>query len=687
MKKYILYTLLLVFAANVGYAQDREAIEAAKKRLLELRAKKAQIEQEMQEILQPDKIVTTEIKDGVRTQTIETKEQKIPRTNLSEVISGEEIVTENKISRREQRRQKRTENSYAIINNKKEKPEETSSIEVSEELEVEEPKLSRRDRRRQRQIENTDIAIEEPEEIEVTIEPEAEEIPAAIEIVEEVSEEMEVEEPKLSRRDRRRQRQIENTDIAIEEPEEIEVTIEPEAAEVPAAIEIVETSEIEELEVEEPKLSRRDRRRQRQIENTDIAIEEPEEPSVEMVVGENIDIFMEKPEAPTVETMEKPAEIEPEKPRPTAPKLEPEIEEMVMETPSAPKVEVNIQSFEIRLEEGPQLEIEAKIPEIKTPPVVGEKVEERPIKLTRRERRKLRQTENFDIVTETPEEAPVIEIAAPESPIVEENEVITIIKDPEEEAIIAEIENAAEQKTRLSIDVVDMPSAEPLGLRLSDEAALAMTDILTAKPPESVPPEITFYDAKLKLIVGEMEALASKSALLPSGMKRINEKLTTIESQLLKFDDMRSETQTAKYMNFMQMNIDILQNITGDSNANAPDAMLMEPEASPSAAPAPQGAQKVYFMRNSDQIGFRFGKELEALATTAKDIPTLYLVIESIDESPQNEPSITQKRAENIREFLQKEGVSELQIRSSHFGNTADELAAQPAIMIQIVDN
>jgi len=94
MKKYILYTLLLVFAANVGYAQDRQAIEAAKKRLFELRAKKAQIEEEMQKILQPDKIVTTEIKDGVRTQNVQTKTQETLRPSVNEVISKEEVPIE-----------------------------------------------------------------------------------------------------------------------------------------------------------------------------------------------------------------------------------------------------------------------------------------------------------------------------------------------------------------------------------------------------------------------------------------------------------------------------------------------------------------------------------------------------------------------------------------------------------------
>lgn len=394
-------------------------------------------------------------------------------------------------------------------------------------------------------------------------------------------------------------------------------------------------------------------------------------------------------EAPALEIAEETTEIKVEKPKAEVPKLEPEEEEVVMETPSAPEVEINILATEFNVEENPQIDITAKIPEVKKPPVVEVKTEKAPnIKLSRKERRKLRQTENFDIVIEAPEEVPSIEIVEETTPeAAKESEPVIIIKDPEEEAIIAEIENAAEQKTRLSVDVVDMPGTEPLGIRLSDEAAFAMTDILTATPPESVPPEVTFYDAKLKLIVGEMEALATKSALLPSGMKRINDKLTTIESQLLKFDDMRSEPETAKYMNFMQMNIDILQNIAGDSNANAPDAMLMEPEAAPEPASAPQGAQKVYFSKNSDKIGFRFGKELEALAATAKDIPEFYLIIESMNESLQNESLISKSRAENIREFLQEEGVADEQIRSRYFGNTPDELTVRPAIIIQIVDN
>ena len=668
MKKYILYTLLLLFAANVGYTQDREAIEAAKKRLLELRAKKAQIEQEMQEILQPDKIVTTEIKDGVRIQNVQIKEQKTLRPSVKEVIPRD------------------IENTDITI----EAPEEVEVIVEEETPEIDQPKMTRRERRRQRDIENTNIAIETPEEIELVIEEEMPETPA-IEVVEETPE---IDAPKMTRREKRRQRDIENTNIEIETPEEIEVVIEEEMPETPA-IEVVE----ETPEIDQPKMTRREKRRQRNIENTDIEIEEvvQDESSFEMVVGENVEIKLpdemteEQPEveAPAIEIVEETTEIKVEKPKAEVPKLEPEEEEVVMETPSTPEVEINILTTEFQVEENPQIDIATKMPEVTVPPVVETKPQEKPtVKLSRKERRKLRQTENFDIVIEAPEEAPAIEIVEETAPeTAKENESVTVIKDPEEEAIIAEIENAAEQKTRLSIDVVNMPSTEPLGIRLSDEAAFAMTDILTAKPPESVPPEVTFYDAKLKLIVGEMEALATKSALLPSGMKRINDKLTTIESQLLKFDDMRSEPETAKYMNFMQMNIDILQNIAGDSNANAPDAMLMEPEATPEPASAPQGAQKVYFPRNSDKIGFRFGKELEALAATAKDIPGFYLIIESMNESLQDQSVIDKNRAENIRDFLQEEGVAEEQIRSSYFGNTPDELTVRPAMIIQIIDN
>ena len=674
MKKYILYTLLLVFAANVGYAQDRQAIEVAKKRLLELRAKKAQIEEEMQKILQPDKIVTTEIKDGVRTQNVQTKTQETLRPSVNEVISKEEVpieknteevteAREDKMSQRKERKRKRVRNSYTLIEDEKEETEETT----------------------------------------VTIEQEEVEAPA-IEIVEETPEveietEVEIEEPKPSRRERRRQKQIENTDIVIEEPEEVmeetTVTIEAEEPAVEIVVgenieielpnEMTEEQSVEEVEITAPKRSRRERRRQREVENIDIIIEEPEE----VVEETTVTIEQEEAEAPAIKIVEETPEIKVEKPKAEVPKLEPEGEEVVMETPSTPEVEINILDTEFKVEENPKMDIAAKMPEVKIPPVVEVKTEEKPtVKLSRKERRKLRQTENFDIVIEAPEEAPsgeVVEEAAPKT--AKENASVTVIKDPEEEAIIAEIENAAEQKTRLSIDVVDMPSAEPLDIRLSDEAAFAMTDILTATPPESVPPEVTFYDAKLKLIVGEMEALATKSALLPSGMKRINDKLTTIESQLLKFDDMRSEPETAKYMNFMQMNIDILQNIAGDSNANAPDTMLMEPEATPEPTSAPQGAQKVYFSRNSDKIGFRFGKELEALAATAKDIPGFYLIIDSMNESLQNQSVISKNRAENIRDFLQEEGVADEQIRSRYFGNTPDELTVRPAVIIQIVDN
>ena len=517
MKKYIFYTLLLIFVANVSYAQkDQKTIEAAKKRLTELRAKKAKIEKEMQEILQPDQVITTEIKDGIRTQTVQTKTpDTLPSPTETLVDQEDKLVGQD----------------------------------ATPEINATKVKISRRDKRRQKETENIDIVIEQPEEI------------------------------------------VEETAIEI----------------------VAETPEIE----------------------TEV-----------------------------VEKVQKSAKVD---------------------TDNVPKIEVNIQSTGIEIEDTPPIEIAIRVPKVDAPPTEAvELVQE--TKLSRKERRKLRQTENFDIKIESPEEAPTIELVETQPTESTDNESVIRVKDPEEEAIIAEIETAVSKKAMLSIDVVDMPmTAKSRGVNLSNEASFAMMDILTATPPESVPPEVTFYDAKLKLIVGEMEALASKSALLPSGMKRINDKLSTIESQLLKFDDMKSEPETAKYMNFMQMNIDILQNTTDDPNANSPTGMLMEPKAdTPSSAP--KGAQKIYFTKDSDAIGYPFEKELEALVATAKDIPALYLIIESMDEN-QSKSRIAQKRADNIRIFLEEKGVAPQRIRSRYFNNTPEELSAQPAMNILIVDN
>ena len=185
MKKYIFYTLLLIFVANVSYAQkDQKTIEAAKKRLTELRAKKAKIEKEMQEILQPDQVITTEIKDGIRTQTVQTKTpDTLPSPTKTLVNQEDKLVVQGttpeinapkaKISRRDKRRQKETENIDIVIEQPEEIIEETAIEIVAETPEIEtevvpetpKAKISRRDKRRQKETENIDIVIEQPEEI------------------------------------------------------------------------------------------------------------------------------------------------------------------------------------------------------------------------------------------------------------------------------------------------------------------------------------------------------------------------------------------------------------------------------------------------------------------------------------------------------------------------------------------
>jgi len=599
---------------------------------------------------------------------IEQPEEIVEETAIEIVAETPEIETEvvpetpkAKISRRDKRRQKETENIDIVIEQPEEIVEETAieivaktpEIETEIVLETPKTKISRRDKRRQKETENFDIVIEQPEEIieETAIEIVAETPEIETEVVPETPE------TKISRRDKRRQKETENIDIVIEQPEEI---IEETAIEIVAETPEIETEVVP--EIPKAKISRRDKRRQKETENFDIVIEQPEE----IVEETAIEIVAETPEIETevVEKVQKSAKVE---------------------TDNAPKIEVNIQSTGIEIEDTPPIEIAIRVPKVDAPPTEAvELVQE--TKLSRKERRKLRQTENFDIKIESPEEAPTIELVETQPTESTDNESVTRVKDPEEEAIIAEIETAVSKKAMLSIDVVDMPmTAKSRGVNLSNEASFAMMDILTATPPESVPPEVTFYDAKLKLIVGEMEALASKSALLPSGMKRINDKLSTIESQLLKFDDMKSEPETAKYMNFMQMNIDILQNTTDDPNANSPTGMLMEPKAdTPSSAP--KGAQKIYFTKDSDAIGYPFEKELEALVATAKDIPALYLIIESMDEN-QSKSRIAQKRADNIRIFLEEKGLAPQRIRSRYFNNTPEELSAQPAMNILIVDN
>jgi len=73
MKRYIIYTFFLIIIAQASYAQELTT-EEAKKRLLELRARKAQIEKEIQAIREPDKVILTEIKDGEIIKTVKVKE-------------------------------------------------------------------------------------------------------------------------------------------------------------------------------------------------------------------------------------------------------------------------------------------------------------------------------------------------------------------------------------------------------------------------------------------------------------------------------------------------------------------------------------------------------------------------------------------------------------------------------------
>ncbi len=698
MKKYIVYTFFLVIISQASFAQDENA--AAKKRLQELRARKAQIELELQQLQKPDKSIITEIIDGKKVTTVKNRKTESPIEIITDTKTEKPTINiPDPISSRKERRKKRKEQPDIVAPEVEIVPPEIEVVVNEPEPEIDMPKLRKpRRERRNKRTEDIDVTIGEPETPEMEVEE------PAVEVV--VDEEVEIETPKTrkSRRERRNKRNRKDVDITIEAPE---MDIEEPAVEV-----IVDEPEME-IETPKTRKSRRERRNKQRTEDIEISIgqdveisaieeqiEEMEEtPKVEIEVEDMPEENMESPEVEVSIDVEDMPESEE---APNEEEATPEVKikvpkarkprrdrrerrnrtkdiEATIEEPEAPEMDIEEPAVEVVMDE-PEVEIET--PKARKP---------------RRERRNKR-TEDIDISIGEPD-APEMNIEEPAVEVEDESfEMVVgeiesieapvdappVIEVSEEEVAMNTAESTPETpapaKPTLGIDVVEMPNtASPEGITLSDEATLAMTDILTATPPASVPPEVTFYDEKLKLIVGEMAALTERSALLPANMERINQKLRTIESQFIAFEDMKAEPAAERYMNFMQMNIDVLQNIIGSPDDNSPTGMLME-------AAEEQVQHEIFFDEGSDKLSSQFHESLESLVQIAKK-EDIYLVIEAPDvgdDAPFARRAIERNRVNNIRDFLMERGVPSAKVRSIYMGDNVQSLTPESVVKIQI---
>ncbi len=300
-------------------------------------------------------------------------------------------------------------------------------VETTEEVAVEaaEPELSRRERRRlERERAEQEIVIEEPEtsavevvemeqpetpETEVVVEPETTMTDTNIELPETPDAGGVVTEPNVAEGDR--PARPDRPDISLGDEVVEEVVIE---VEMPDAEAEVPDTEVE-VEVPETRQSRRERRRNRNKVNEDIVIEKPEEPSVEIVVGENI-------------TIELPEEVEIEQPE--TPMMEVEVE-----TPETPVVEV-----EVEMPETPEVEIEVGQPET---PVVEVEIE-------------TPETPTVEVEVEMPETPVVeVEVETPETPVVEVE-----VEMPEVPEVEVEVEQPEAPVVEVEVEMPETPEVE-----------------------------------------------------------------------------------------------------------------------------------------------------------------------------------------------------------------------------------
>ncbi len=274
-----------------------------------------------------------------------------------------------------------------------------------------------------------------------------------------------------------------------------------EETEVEEVVIEVETPDVEvevpdaEVEVPETRMSRRERRRNRNKVNEDIVIEQPEEPSVQIVVGDDIEIKLseeevevEQPEPPVVEvevempeTPEVEVEVEtPEPPvvaveveTPEAPEVEIEIEqpetpvvEVEVETPEAPEVEVEVEqpeaptvAVEVETPETPEVEVEVETPDVVAIETEMPEAEEAPKKpLTRRDRRRMRRNppdvnKDIGIDSEAAKVSEEVMASVPQEPV---EEVVEEVGTPE----IAVEETSQEIATETEVEQ-PKPSSRP----------------------------------------------------------------------------------------------------------------------------------------------------------------------------------------------------------------------------------
>ena len=374
---------------------------------------------------------------------------------------------------------------------------ETPKVEVEDEaaavVTIEEPKLSRRERRRleKEAAEAIEIVIEEPQApaveiieqpetptVEVVIEPEMTMSDTQIELPETPETGDVITEPTIEivTEGQRPPRPL-RPDISLGDEEVTEVVIEVEAPDIGEEMPDVEV----EAEVPETRESRRERRRNRKNINKDIVIETPEEPSVQIVVGNEIkiefpeEIEVTQPEAPVVEV-----EVE----TPETPGIEIEIETpetpvVEVETPEMPTVEVEVETPKIPIAE---IEIEAPetpIVEVETPemPAVEVEVETPEVPIA-------------EIEIETPE-APVVEVETPEMPAVEVE-----VETPE--VPIAEIEIETPETPVVEVETPEMPTVE-VEVK-TPKVPIAEIEIETSETPvvEVETPEMPAVEAEVE---------------------------------------------------------------------------------------------------------------------------------------------------------------------------------------------
>ena len=341
--------------------------------------------------------------------------------------------------------------------------------------------------------------------------PEAPEVEVEVETTEEVA----VEEPELSRRERRRlEREIAEQEIVIEQPEtpaievvemeqpetpEVEVVIEPETTITDTNIELPKTPDTGGV-VTEPSIAEGDRpaRPARpdislgdEVEEVVIEVEMPDaevevpDAEVEVEVPEtrqsrrerrrnrnkvNEDIVIEKPEEPSVEivvgediTIELPEEVEIEQPE--TPVVEVEVEtpetpvvEVEVEMPETPVVEVEmpetpVVEVEVETPETPVVEVEVEMPETPEVAIETENTEQEVVKkpLTRRDRKRMRRN--------PPDINKEVEIDS-EAAKVSEEVMATVREEPVEEPVV-EVETPEVPATENSEEIaVETPAVE-----------------------------------------------------------------------------------------------------------------------------------------------------------------------------------------------------------------------------------